>query len=219
MPSPFLIVKRSDPNSKEIIESMHRLRYQVFYQELGWTDGFTFIDGKEYDGYDHEHCRYVLHLDKQGEVNFAIRLTPSDISYSLSEDHFSDALKYVSLPKSKRIWIWSRTCISKQLREEMKGKLFLHLLSCVYEFGIQNNIDGYFATLLTVYENELHKLGCYPVELGEAFSTQFEVSKIYLFPVNPQILEIHRKSNNIGKETKGIRHTSLPDNTYNGKVI
>ncbi|MEL7122007.1 MAG: acyl-homoserine-lactone synthase [Bacteroidota bacterium] len=203
----FLIIKNNTSNYPDIIESMHRLRYEVFHKELGWTDGLTFIDEKEYDGYDHEETYYIVHLDDREEVDFVTRIAPSDAPYYYSNDDFSHYIQHLSLPNDNRIWVWSRTGASKELRKKEKDGLFPYLLAGLLEFGLQHNVNAYLGLTSSFILDRLNHFGCDTfLEIGTVQETESDVLASYLFPVSKEIQEVVLNRNKLEKGKKWIKY-------------
>ena len=87
------------------LHKMHRLRYRVFKERLGWevqTRG-----GLEIDALDALKPHYLLLRGDEGRVNGCVRLLPS-AGPTMLRDTFPELLENRSAPQDARIWESSR---------------------------------------------------------------------------------------------------------------
>lgn len=87
------------------LHEMHRLRYRVFKERLGWdvrTRG-----GFEIDAFDALKPNYLLLRGDEGGVNGCVRLLPST-GPTMLRDTFSMLLSGMSVPQTPQIWESSR---------------------------------------------------------------------------------------------------------------
>ncbi len=67
-------ISNSKKVNPDIIKSMHRFSYKVFFQELGGREGLLIENEMEFDTYDTENAHYIAKL---------ILRYPKDISFGL----------------------------------------------------------------------------------------------------------------------------------------
>ncbi len=84
---------------------MHRLRYRVFKERLGW--GVNVVDGAEADDFDSASPSYLLQRDRDGGVQGCVRLLPTT-GPTMLRDVFSELLAGRAAPASREIWESSR---------------------------------------------------------------------------------------------------------------
>lgn len=200
------IANKKTENIDEILDSMHKLRYEIFYKELGWRDGLTIVDNKEYDGYDNEHSHYLIHFDNKQNVDFFTRLAPSNTPHMYSNEYFAPSFKYMSFPENTKIWSWSRSGASKELRNKYRGRLYLSLIKGVLEFGVQNKIEGYFGTLCRSAKPKFEKFGFKPFLIGIPLKSQAEDNLPFFFPINSEIKEIVTRKNQLQEDKEWLKY-------------
>lgn len=130
----FLHVK-----NKEILDKVHRFRYKVMYEELGWIKFNK--DGKENDAYD-DFCEQFAILNVNGEICCTVRLIHnSPIGYPTE--------KFLNLKQPQyqfnrnKLAEMSRIFIDPKHRNMRETKIFLNVLakSLVYEQMKKHDIE------------------------------------------------------------------------------
>lgn len=97
---------------REAIEDMHRMRYHVAVNELGWTlpEG---LGGYDKDAYDRDDTVYLLDLNDDGRVVGTARLNPTTKPH-LMTDVFADLCEFSGVPVGGDIFEYSRFLVKKQ---------------------------------------------------------------------------------------------------------
>jgi N-acyl-L-homoserine lactone synthetase len=125
--------------NKEILDKVHRFRYKVMHEELGWIDSNS--NGKETDAYD-EHCDQFAILNCDGEICCTVRLIHSSpIGYPTERFLDLNESKY-QFDRSKLAEM-SRIFIDPKHRNMRETKIFLIALakSLVYEKMKEHGIE------------------------------------------------------------------------------
>jgi len=125
--------------NEEILDKVHRFRYKVMHEELGWIQSNT--NGKERDSYD-DYCDQFAILNYEGEVCATVRLIHhSPIGYPTE--------RFLDLKQSKyqfdrdKLAEMSRIFIDPKHRNMRETKIFLISLakSLVYEKMKEHGIE------------------------------------------------------------------------------
>src|SRR5690606_41965654 len=84
----------NDPKSQNLFESMHHLRWDVFYNELGWRVGLNVPEGSEmeFDEYDCMGTYYIVRTNPEGEVDATCRLMKTSVPYMIQQ-HYPAAVQ------------------------------------------------------------------------------------------------------------------------------
>jgi acyl homoserine lactone synthase len=105
------LIKRRSYLSPDQISGIHQLRYNVFFNRLGWnvpTVGQEEVD--EYDGLDPV---FVTVFDEDKQVRACCRILPTTGSYML-RDTFPSLLGRNPCPDAENIWEISRFAVDKE---------------------------------------------------------------------------------------------------------
>jgi acyl homoserine lactone synthase len=87
------------------LADMHRLRFRVFKQRLGWDVQVS--DDMEIDEFDALHPAYLLLMGDDGQVQGCVRFLPS-LGPTMLRDTFPVLLDGQTAPASEAIWESSR---------------------------------------------------------------------------------------------------------------
>jgi acyl homoserine lactone synthase len=150
-----------------LIDEMHKLRRNVFYERLKWQ--VTVINRWEVDGYDALDPLYVLSLDENERVIGGLRLLPTT-GFNMLNDTFPQLLPDGARIQSPLIWESSRFTVRMT---GDKGVDFLTISRATAELGMALNEIGKAAALthiVTVYDGAMHRMlsrvGCAGEPLG-----------------------------------------------------
>ena len=115
------------------LRDMHRLRYHVAVNELGWTlpDGG---DGVDIDRYDRDDTIYFLHRASNGELIATARLNPTTRPH-LMTDIFPDLCSFDGVPMAEDIYEYSRFLVKRRgvsRRENLRGQACISLAIVEY---------------------------------------------------------------------------------------
>jgi acyl-homoserine lactone synthase len=122
------------------MEEAHRLRHQVFVDDLGW-EGLRRDDGCEVDQFDNEHAVHMLYIH-EGRVLGYQRLLQSTRPHLLS--HVMPQLCETEFPVGENIWEWTRYCVQPEHRERGRklSPIGLALLTAIVEWGMERGVDS-----------------------------------------------------------------------------
>lgn len=125
--------------NEEILDKVHRFRYKVMHEELGWIGSNT--TGKERDAYD-DYCNQFAILNYDGEVCATVRLIHhSPIGYPT--ERFLDLTQPQYQFDRDKLAEMSRIFIDPKHRNMRETKIFLIALakSLVYEKMKEHGIE------------------------------------------------------------------------------
>jgi len=123
------------------LTEMHRLRYRVFKDRLGWDVQTS--DGMEIDQFDALHPAYLLQKGAEGQIQGCVRLLPTMGPTMLSET-FPLLLGGQSAPASPTIWESSRFALDLGLNATkatggLAGATY-ELFAGMIEFGLSRRL-------------------------------------------------------------------------------
>lgn len=149
--------------AKELRE-MHRLRYRIFKERLGW-DVHT-NEGLEADAFDDLKPHYLLLRGPNGSVDGCVRLLPST-GPTMLRDVFPALLEDRAAPASPTIWESSRFALDRAA-EMSKGPKSLaegtyELFAGMIEFGLSMSLSRIVTVTDLRVERILRRAG-WPLE-------------------------------------------------------
>lgn len=174
--------------SSDTLESMFRLRHEVFKERLKWEVGST--SGMERDLFDDLDPVYIV-CEEDGEVLGSWRLLPTTGPYML-KDVFPELLHGTPAPVAKDVWEISRFAVSKRVAgNDSLGtirKVTNILLDELFNFAARRNISRIVAVSDVRFERILKRAGLLttrygpPLEVGvtRAVSGFADVSELNL---------------------------------------
>ncbi len=159
-PGLYLISNRTNVD-QNIIDSMHRLRYRVFYLELGWIDGLIIENGMERDIYDTENAYYIVKINAQNEVIASCRLISTVHNYMLREK-FSHVVEDYALPYDEKTWEITRVCM-----DENHGQINVlsEIMASIIAFGLSNNLQNFISFTTNNFIKSIRNRGWNPEEI------------------------------------------------------
>jgi N-acyl-L-homoserine lactone synthetase len=128
-------------NFTDELTEMHRLRYRVFKERLGWE---VQVSGDmEVDEFDALHPTYLLQRAKEGHIQGCVRLLPTT-GPTMLRDAFPILLDGVAAPASPVIWESSRFAldISANAPKAQHGvaSATYELFAGLIEFGLSRGL-------------------------------------------------------------------------------
>jgi acyl homoserine lactone synthase len=120
------------------LAGMHRLRYRVFKERLGWD---VEVSGDmEIDEFDACRPAYLLQTDDEDRIQGCVRLLPTT-GPTMLRDTFPLLLDGQPAPASNTIWEGSRFGVDLCSRDENTGrsiaKATYELFASMIEFGLR----------------------------------------------------------------------------------
>jgi N-acyl amino acid synthase of PEP-CTERM/exosortase system len=177
----FDILRADTP---ELLNEVHKLRYQVYCVEHEWVNASSFPDHLEQDVYDEHSVHSLLVHKRSGMAYGSVRIVIPD--KSLPEEDWFPLQKLCEIDSLndtnyiQHAGEVSRFCISKEMRKRVGDTIHanvyitnqeeaamhrvipygpLGLIRAVFEMSIENNLTSTFATMEPTLIRLLHMLG------------------------------------------------------------
>lgn len=178
----------SDPNSNAALDSMFRLRHEVFKERLNWDVGSD--AGKERDNFDDLEPAYLI-CEQDGEVLGSWRALPTKGPYML-KNVFPELLYGQAAPEADDIWEVSRFAVSKRVvgggSMAALRTVTNILMEELYKFAQRKNLTRIVAVTDLRFERILNRSGYPttrygpPMQMGvtKALAAYTDVSEINL---------------------------------------
>jgi acyl-homoserine lactone synthase len=146
------------------MEQAHRLRHQVFVEEMKWEE-LRRPDGREIDQFDDGRAVHMLYL-RAGEVLGYQRMLPTTKPHLLS--HVMPELCDGERPVGPEIWEWTRYCVARAHRERGRAlsPIANSLLSGIVEWGLENGISSIIIEMDPIWLLRLVQLHFRVIPLG-----------------------------------------------------
>ena len=191
----FHLVNPNDEHKVPLLASMHHFRWRVFVKALGWRHGLHSVNCMEYDRFDDDDARYLVHLDNSNSVTACMRFLPTMRSYMI-EESFPDLLSG-ECPKSPQIEELTRVASLRSLGvQDAPGTGAL--AAAAIEYGLAKGLTHFIAITSASYRTRIEKAGWDPTPLGPELETpDGESSVVCLYSVNETILRQIRLRNGI----------------------
>lgn len=149
------------------IEGMHRLRYEVFSQKLGWEVAVT--DGMERDSFDDvPEVVYMLAKSPTGSVDACWRLLPS-LGPNMLRDTFPELMHGHPVPASADCWELSRFAVATDragTSNASVGPVSMGLMAQAVLFAQERGIARYVTVTTPAMERMLKHAGIHIYRLG-----------------------------------------------------
>src|SRR5581483_348121 len=100
-----IVTRANRAHYRNELEQMHRLRHEIFVDELGWS-ALRSDDGIERDEFDDDHAVYLVAAER-GEVHGSLRLLPTWKRCMISE-RFPEWANPGLFRTGAGIWEWTR---------------------------------------------------------------------------------------------------------------
>lgn len=192
----FQLINQADEHHFPLLASMHHLRWRVFVKALGWRHGLHSVNCMEYDRFDHQDARYLVHLDSSNAVTACMRFLPTVRPYMI-EESFHDFV-FDRCPKSPRIEELTRVASLRSLAgHDAPGTGAL--AAAAIEYGLAKGLTHFIAITSASYRTRIEKAGWDPTPIGpERETPDGESSVVCLYSVNEAILQQIKCRNGIG---------------------
>lgn len=155
-----LITANYHGNFTDELAEMHRLRYRVFKERLGWEVQVS--RDMEIDEFDALHPTYLLQCANEGHIQGCVRLLPS-IGPTMLRDAFPILLDGVPAPASPVIWESSRFAldISANAPKAQHGiaSATYELFAGLIEFGLSRGLSEIVTVTDARMERILRRVG------------------------------------------------------------
>ena len=128
-----LIAGATNPNCRELLAGMFRLRHDVFIKEKQWN--IKSYNGLEFDQFDTEETLYLVELDEAGAVVATVRMNPTDRPTLFSEV-FAD-MCHGGPPKCPKTWELTRGAIAQNVRKSLHfGRIECATIEAAFLWGV-----------------------------------------------------------------------------------
>jgi acyl-homoserine lactone synthase len=128
-----LIVGATNPNCRELLARMFRLRHDVFIKEKRWD--IKSYNGLEFDEFDTNETIYLVELDDEGGVVATVRMNAMD-KPTLFSEVFAD-MCHGGVPKCPKTWELTRGAIAKHVRKSLHfGKIECATVEAALLWGV-----------------------------------------------------------------------------------
>lgn len=144
----------------DIVESLFRLRHDVFVDERGW-ERLRRPDGRDVDAYDDEHAIYLVALEGERVVG-GQRLYPTLRPHMLSEV-FPHLASRTGVIQSPDVYEWTRYFV---VRERRGGRTDCRLLAALQAFCLDEGISRVTAVVEAWWLPRWHQVGFRSRPLG-----------------------------------------------------
>jgi N-acyl-L-homoserine lactone synthetase len=139
------------------LAEMHRLRYRIFKERLGWD---VQVSGDmEVDEFDACRPAYLLQRNSDGRVQGCVRLLPTT-GPNMLRDTFPALLDRQAAPASQVIWESSRFGVDLCSREEKTARSIARatyeLFAGMIEFGLMRKLTN----IVTVTDARMERILC-----------------------------------------------------------
>lgn len=196
-----VVGRAQDANiTAERLVQMHRLRFDVFHEKLGWdVDG---TDGQERDDYDRINPYYMIADDAPASAHGAPaqgcwRLLPTQGPYMLRYT-FPELLRGEVAPDSQAVWELSRFAVTSPSRR-FGGQIYLSdltyaMIAGLIDFADERNIRDFVTVTSVSVERLMLKCGIPMIRFGDGQSTRVgHVESVACWiPVNEQFRDAVR---------------------------
>lgn len=177
-----LIVGATNPNCRELLTHVFRLRHDVFVKEMGWK--LKCQDELEIDQFDTAQTLYLVEFDDDGAVVATVRMNPMSGPTLLSEV-FADMCEG-GVPNSPQMWELTRGAIAGHVR---KSKHFGHIECATIEAALLYGVTkacGLFGVDLLMKKMRAG-LDAHP--MGQPRMIEREPHVAAEFPMNTDVLQ------------------------------
>lgn len=149
------------------LAEMHRLRYRVFKERLGWD--VQVCGGMEIDEFDSLHPAYLLHRGSDDRLQGCVRLLPS-LGPNMLRDTFPVLLSGRPAPASPVIWESSRFALdaAPNSAKAVGGltRATYELFAGMIEFGLSRRLTDIVTVTDVRMERILRRAGWPLVRIG-----------------------------------------------------
>lgn len=171
------------------LNSMFRLRYEVFQEKLGWD--VRSVDGMERDRFDDiGDVVYIMGLGAAGGVDACWRLLPTIGPYML-KDTFPELLHGQPAPQGDHIWELSRFAVATARTATDNaafGPISMALMRESARFALEHGISRYVTVTTPPMERMLRQQGLHVHRMGPSLRIGVAVAVALVIEVDQQTL-------------------------------
>lgn len=186
---------KSQPN---LVEALHRLRYRVFHERLGWQ--VEVRNRMERDFFDDLNPLYLLAYDDREDLVGTWRMLPTTGPYML-RDVFPQLLDGGAAPRDSATWEGSRFAVDCRRHRKCgmgtPGRVTGEIFAAVVEFGLALQLRQ----VVTVYDKRIARLlpriGCHPKWQSRQHRIGKTITLAGRFDISFEALDAIRRANGI----------------------
>ncbi len=173
------------------IEQMWRRRYEIYVRERGWRE-LDRPDGREIDQFDTGAADYLLAIEDGHRVVGGSRLVPTT-EPTLMSDVFPNLAAVKGVPRSERIFEWTRYFVVPERREPHVISPVASAIMCgIQEYGLSKGAEAVSIVLETYWLPRFLEAGWNPRPLGLPETIDGEPTTAILCDVSEEVLEATR---------------------------
>ena len=184
-----IVTPKQYSENRPLLTQMHRLRYRVFKERLGWD--VESQGDQERDDFDRLNPVYILALDRDEDVVSSWRLLPTT-GPNMLRDVFPFLLTDKPIPEDPLVWECSRfavdcpaegdNCLSTLNR--LTSELFCGLIHHCLEQGIERVVTVYDLRIARI----LPRVGCHPIWRTKPQRVGKMSALVGLFEISEEVL-------------------------------
>lgn len=160
----LLITGENRARHADALDKMHRLRHEVFVEQLKWPD-LTSRDGREYDHYDTPDASYIVVMEKD-EVVASVRMNRFDGPTLLTEV-FPHLVQFGDMPTSGDTVDLSRFVVSPKVGDESRmARYGVEIIAAILEYGAAERLREFTAVISTHFLTTVLGWGIEAAALG-----------------------------------------------------
>jgi acyl homoserine lactone synthase len=183
-----IVIARAGENGlgAPLLDSMYRLRSDVFHHRLGWE--VRVDNGREHDWFDLIGPHYLVAHDSASNALGCSRLLPT-IGPNMLRDIFPFLLDGIAAPSSSTVWEVSRFAISSACAGEGFGfgDVPATMLAEMFRFASAHGIEDLVGVTSAPVERMLRHMGLRVERLGLARKIGKVMSLAFRMPVEENL--------------------------------
>jgi N-acyl-L-homoserine lactone synthetase len=177
-----LIAGATNPNCREHLARMFRLRHDVFVKEKGWK--LKSYNGLEFDQFDTADTLYLAEFDDDSEMVATVRMNPMNKPTLMSEV-FAD-MCHEGPPKRADMWELTRGAIAKHVRKSIHfGRIECATIEAALLWGVTSACGIFGVDLLM----KKMRTGLDAKPMGQPRMIDGEPNVAAEFPMNAEVLQ------------------------------
>ena len=201
----------------EQLEQSYKIRHEIYVGERGWKD-IERPDKREIDQFDNENTINLLVLDDEQNVIGGSRLMPT-VCPTLMSDVFPELASFKPLPKSERIFEWTRYYVVPEKRETNYISETASIILCgVQEYCLSEGIEKLSIVTEPFWIARFYGLGWNPKPLGLPINIDKE-------PIVGITVDVSHEALTRSRSIKGIEDSVIvkreiyTSQVYNSQII
>lgn len=179
-----IVIAAGSQTSPVDLDSMHRLRYDIFKSRLGWDVPVS--NEQEIDSYDAINPIYMRVHEEDNSVCGCWRLLPTTGAYML-KDTFPELLHGQDAPRALDVWELSRFTLKRHQTTSGKfSEMPVRMMQEIVRFADARQIKRYVTVTTVAIERMLRGLGIDIQRFGPPLQIGIEKTVAFSIEVNDQ---------------------------------